>query len=398
MKKTFVRHQQMKADTLAAILRALAAGATCKREIQMQAELSWGAVSENINRLTEREILVAGPDEPQNDHDGAGRKCSRWTFNAEAFLLLGLEPRHDRILTVLTDLGGKLLGRNEFRLRRELSNATLRTAIRQAVTAQLNIVRLPESAVIALAFSLTGAVDSVNRVWLQSSHVPRIQNADFAAVAADFPMLVRLAVEHDIFAKARATLAARRWTDENYAFLHLGDGIGLAVHHVHGFYRGSRGLAGEIGHLPCPLPSGPPRLCRCGQSNCLETFLSGPGLLAFAREKLRLNADSLPELRTLASTRQQEQLYQYLRPLLEYVCITASNLFDPSVMILGGELIEPWQARLEQELLPELQRYTWRQSPSALRFYAMDSCNSALGAALDAVGPTIDAIAGTIAG
>ena len=46
--------------------------------------------------------------------------------------------------------------------------------------------------------------------------------------------------------------------------------------------QGPNGLAGEWGHTPLVQtePQLPSRDCYCGRQNCVETFLSGPGLLA----------------------------------------------------------------------------------------------------------------------
>src|SRR5690606_26774972 len=45
---------------------------------------------------------------------------------------------------------------------------------------------------------------------------------------------------------------------------------------------GANGIAGEWGHTPLPWPQpeelpGPP--CYCGRAGCIETWLSGPGLV-----------------------------------------------------------------------------------------------------------------------
>src|SRR5690606_7005400 len=54
-------------------------------------------------------------------------------------------------------------------------------------------------------------------------------------------------------------------------------GTGLAAGIVIGgrLWRGSRGTAGEIGHIPVD-PAGP--LCPCGQRGCLELMASGSAI------------------------------------------------------------------------------------------------------------------------
>lgn len=56
------------------------------------------------------------------------------------------------------------------------------------------------------------------------------------------------------------------------AYLSLGTGLAAGIVLDGRLWRGSRGTAGEIGHIPVD-PNGP--LCRCGQRGCLELFASG---------------------------------------------------------------------------------------------------------------------------
>ena len=77
---------------------------------------------------------------------------------------------------------------------------------------------------------------------------------------------------------------------ENILLLTLGTGIGGGLILGGELYRGSRGFAGEIGHIPI-LADGP--LCGCGRHGCLEALASGT---AIAREGRKLLAGNDPTL------------------------------------------------------------------------------------------------------
>ena len=393
-KKIFVRHQQMKNDTLTETLRSINRGASCKRDVQSSTGLSWGAVSETVNLLLEKQIINFC-EEIGKVPAGAGRRSSHFEFSRTGFLCIGMELQRRQISTTLINMGGRILGRNIKVLDGELTAATLQQYVLAAFDAQLNQSQIAAEKVIALSFSLTGAVDSFNKIWLQSSHVPEIRNYDFGKLAVDFPNLYHLSVEHDIFAKARAVLADKNWQDDNFVFMHIGGGVGMAIHNQNGFFFGSRGLAGEIGHIPVMnAPAGSKsRRCSCGQNNCLEIFLSDHGLLAFAGKKFNIKADNLPALFAAATTGQMNEFYRYLHPYLLQTGITAANLFDPATIIIGGELIEPWLPQLQERLLPELQAAGWIHSPAQLKCYSMSSCNSAFGTVLNSIEPVISLLA-----
>lgn len=59
------------------------------------------------------------------------------------------------------------------------------------------------------------------------------------------------------------------------AYLNLGTGLAAGLVLDGALWRGARGVAGEIGHIPVD-PSGV--VCACGQRGCLETLASGSAL------------------------------------------------------------------------------------------------------------------------
>lgn len=75
----------------------------------------------------------------------------------------------------------------------------------------------------------------------------------------------------------------------NLAYLSVGTGIsaGLILHGQ--LYRGSHGMAGEIGHSSLD-PTGP--RCSCGGRGCLEVLAAGPAIVRMAREAVTAGAVS----------------------------------------------------------------------------------------------------------
>jgi glucokinase len=93
-----------------------------------------------------------------------------------------------------------------------------------------------------------------------------------AAVNARLPGAVR--IENDVKAAAAGAYALHGATG-SMAYLNLGTGIaaGIVVDGV--VWRGSRGAAGEVGHLSVD-PAGP--RCRCGQRGCIEALAGGAAI------------------------------------------------------------------------------------------------------------------------
>jgi predicted NBD/HSP70 family sugar kinase len=80
-------------------------------------------------------------------------------------------------------------------------------------------------------------------------------------------------VENDVNAAALGAFSLLgRTSSQSMAYLNLGTGLAAGLVLGGRLWRGSRGVAGEIGHIPVD-PAGP--LCPCGQRGCLELMASG---------------------------------------------------------------------------------------------------------------------------
>ncbi|KQU79683.1 transcriptional regulator [Mesorhizobium sp. Root102] len=98
-----------------------------------------------------------------------------------------------------------------------------------------------------------------------------------------------------------------------YYYLYFGVGLGGVMVHDGGALRGAWGNAGEIGHIPV-VPGG--EACPCGNSGCLERYLS----LEALRRWNGCEADWVAEV----------------GPIFHNAVAIIENLFDPETVILGG--------------------------------------------------------------
>ena len=82
-----------------------------------------------------------------------------------------------------------------------------------------------------------------------------------------------------VAALAEAKYGAGRGVRNMVCFA-LGTGIGGGLVLEGKLYKGSHGMAGELGHLPVETNGIP---CNCGQRGCLERYASAPGIAAMAK-------------------------------------------------------------------------------------------------------------------
>lgn len=92
------------------------------------------------------------------------------------------------------------------------------------------------------------------------------------------------AIENDVRGAAAGILDRRLLGDvSDFVYLSIGTGISAGVVLDGRLHRGTRGLAGEIGHIVVDS-SGPG--CPCGLTGCLETIASGPAIARAAAEAI----------------------------------------------------------------------------------------------------------------
>ena len=134
--------------------------------------------------------------------------------------------------------------------------------------------------------------------------------------------------------------------EKNIAYIKVGSGIGAGLILNQQIYGGTRGAAGEIGHLTID-ENGP--LCNCGNHGCLEAFASGhaiaeQGNLLLQSGKRTLLSDLGREKITAhevaeAARRGDLHAQEILRRSGTFIGIAIAgliNLFNPSIVIIGG--------------------------------------------------------------
>ena len=167
------------------------------------------------------------------------------------------------------------------------------------------------------------------------------------AVADDLSALIgrRVIMENDcrLFALSEATGGA----GSNYrnvfgAILGTGAAAGIVIDGT--LQRGSRGVAGEYGHLPVSASLQHDhglaiRTCACGLRGCAEAYVGGPGLLAMARQ-FGVAAESTMAVAELwrAGDADAKRTYAAFVDILGESLANVAKLIDPDIIVMGGGL------------------------------------------------------------
>lgn len=199
----------------------------------------------------------------------------------------------------------------------------------------------------AIGISTTGQVDSKRGVIVYANeNVPQYTGTNVKKIFED-EFHVPVSVENDVNSAAIGEThygAGRRHND--LLCVTYGTGIGGAIVFDRKIYGGSKGLAGEFGHI-VTHPDG--KLCACGQRGCYEQYASTTALVRMAREY----RDELTSGRIIFQewAKGDERIKDIVDLWIDEIAfglVTLIHIFNPSAVILGGGILsEPY---IEQEL------------------------------------------------
>ncbi len=150
---------------------------------------------------------------------------------------------------------------------------------------------------------------------------------------------IRMANDADCFTLSEACDGAGRNAHSVFGVI-LGTGVGGGLAISQALLSGPNGISGEWGHNPMPWhgeSERESRACYCGRSDCVETWLSGPGFERsyFERCGSRKEAATIAKL-ALGGEPTALEVYNAYVDMLGRALATVINIVDPFVVVLGG--------------------------------------------------------------
>ena len=180
----------------------------------------------------------------------------------------------------------------------------------------------------------TGLIKNANSVWLNGRPF-----AEDLTERIGRPL--RFSNDANCFALSEAVDGAGAGARVVFGVI-VGTGTGGGIAVDQRVLTGPNALAGEWGHNPLPWPRdderpGPP--CYCGKSGCIETFLSGPGLM---RDHAAVTEHDASPAHIVAAAQRgdataEATLIRYEDRMARGLA-TVINILDPDVIVLGGGL------------------------------------------------------------
>ena len=162
-------------------------------------------------------------------------------------------------------------------------------------------------------------------------------------VSSDLQVLlqrdIRIANDANCFALSEATDGAAKEASVVFGVI-IGTGTGAGIVIENKVLIGPNAIAGEWGHNPLPWPQDlelPGPECYCGKYGCIETWLSGPGIVRDheLHNNIYLDAETIDNKARFGDEDADETLQRYENRMARSLA-QVINILDPDTIVLGG--------------------------------------------------------------
>jgi predicted NBD/HSP70 family sugar kinase len=299
-----------------------------------------GMSAATVGRVVTDLIELGLVKETSQISGGVGRKATLLELDLESIMTVGIEIDRNLTKAALVDLSGRIIAEKQQVIdQHEKQLDTLIDAIARLVTEMAAEQDIPLAKIIGAGVGLPGIVDPEQGMVVFSAQLGW-RNVPFAGML-EARLNMPVVLDNDLKVKALGESSLRSpdgMPGEGItALVSIGSGLGAALIMDQKIYRGSRNIAGEIGHSIID-PNG--KLCECGKRGCLQTYITDLALLQEANQIREVS--SLQEL-----FRYMEQGEPWARSIIDracsYIAITINNVvcaYNPGSIILTGKFIE----------------------------------------------------------
>lgn len=326
-------------------------GQASRIEIARHLSVTPATVTRLVNNLIERGLvrdieLSPNPGRPANREPG--RPATSVALNTDGAFFFGVEVGVDVLRFALLDLAATVVDSSEMPFHDRMSPDQVAGEIARRV-GKLRRDPIYRDSLKGVGIAFPGIVRSDG--FVVNLPIVGWRNVDFPALlseAIDLPLFI----ENDANAGAFGCV----YTDPSLPntcslFLKLDAGCGGAVVVDGRLLRGANGTAGEFGHLRLS-EDGP--LCGCGNRGCLESRI---GLSAIAQQFLEtsdlsgIELTQLPEHIVEAARGGDGRAIETIDSFVHWLVlglVSLVNLYNPSVVFLGGPLAKLAEAAIDR--------------------------------------------------
>lgn len=286
--------QWMKSVNKTIVLNKIRKSAPISRaQIAKETELTPPTVSSIVKDLMEQGLIV----ESESGHSSGGRKPTMLRIHQQAFYVIGLDAGPDTVDCIVSDLGGRVVGRSSARIHLPTTEDAFLDMLKDCIATIIKTTSLNPAHTLGIGVAMHGVVnvETGTALYAPNLNITNIPIKESLEEAFDLEVLV----END----ARAMALGEAWFgnhEETGSMLavNFGRGVGAGMIMNGDLYHGAKDIAGEVGHMTIDING---EVCACGNKGCLQTLATGD---AIGRRAVSVGAgaDTFAKLDAVAGT------------------------------------------------------------------------------------------------
>lgn len=263
-------------------------------------------------------------------------------------LVIGVDLGGTNLRTALLDRDGRILGKSKEATHASQGRDKVVTRLIENIRAIRDRGGSTGRDLIAVGVGAPGVIHAEKGIVVKSPNFP---DWNYFPLRSEIEAVlgIPVVVEND----ANAAALGEQWLGagrgvRSMLFITLGTGVGGGIILDNRIWHGADGMAGEVGHITL-VPDG--RKCGCGNTGCLETYASAPGIVKSYWESLGKSGED-----TAGREITSQEIYQaarngdrlsihVMREMGRYLGMGIANLiniFNPEMIVIGGGVMEAW--------------------------------------------------------
>ncbi|MBE0069771.1 ROK family protein [Thermoanaerobacterium thermosaccharolyticum] len=321
-----------------------------KKGIISRADLAniTGLNKSTVSSLVDELIKDGFVEEEGPGESKGGRKPIMLMINSLAGCVVGIDLDVNYILVILTDILANILWQKRINLKigesKEDIISKMLELIDEAIKNSPNTVK----GILGIGIGVPGITDYKRGVVLKAPNL-KWENVELKKIIEEkFNLKVYIDNEANTGAIGEKWFGAGK-NARNFVYISAGIGIGTGIIINNELYRGSGGLAGEMGHMTIDIND---HLCSCGNRGCWENYASEKSLFNFIKEKLesgekdeylkiddldKLDINDIIDIAEKGSSLAKRSIEEISRNLSIGI-VNIVNTFNPDLVIVGNTL------------------------------------------------------------
>ncbi len=293
--------------------------------------------------INEGFVKEEGPGESKG-----GRKPIILSINERAGCIIGIDLDVNYILIVLTDLMANVIWEKKIDVKIGETQQTIIERLIELIDEAISNAPETIGGILGIGIGVPGIVDYKKGSILLAPNL-KWENVPLKQIIED-----KFKIKVHIDNEANVGAIGEKWFGvgakyNNLVYVSAGIGIGTGIIINGELYRGTVGLAGEMGHMTIDIHD---HQCRCGNTGCWENYASEKALLEYINTQLlmgksdeyinknnfyTLSAIDIIDYARKGSKIAVEALKEIGRKLGVGV-VNIINTFNPELIIIGNTL------------------------------------------------------------